>query len=937
MKKNNTYFLPLLIYLFTINNSTHAYIQVSLPGLGVVERTTESPVYTPVAYDKKSGTMVIGTRTTAPNQSLISYTQNASEIVDTISLHPVIKSTGTETVEFLTTSQDENGTIRVLYTLDDAPSTIHKTTVGNTSFIPESTVTVLDYANDVFPSAGTVAMTANNTHIFVAAKGRSVDDENPGVFGDTGSSITSIAIDTMEIKNAFGIQDDVDAISGTEENSVIIIDTDLSLSQQHAALHWCEGLSRLYAGIRGGWNEQNDNNMIKVLLNFSITPNGAFYPNPVVGNHDNSDLSEGNDTSDSRIIGATNNNIESLYYSIYHLTTLKTPDNHYYLIINGGLDNADGTAAHKKVFALPLVESGSHKGALAQNHIIRDGNTLVSFETDFGTTAGDFNNLFTEEDTPAKVGGHHLPFQNDNFRVTYMEAIGDTVFCALSGIEDKNNQSGIYYSQALYNPDGTICGWTYWSQIVPGSFSGQTTNDKSCYTCAIDPIAGKIWAIPNNENNNLLKLTTWNTNSLLAQLTNKLLNGPCYSQFYLHQHVSNWASLNSNRFVFFGGDSTVIVAKTSVANDTNVLAVETYINNTAGAEGSANSFESPVNAPVSISSGLENAGPIRALGWTSQNGGTTQNYLLAGTDNGLYAYVSNDAEQNGIQIDAPQTMIDVNDIPFTTYVWKKVAAISDPVVKIVSSTSQDETYTYILTHGKTHKVWKISASNQTTLSDMNNNITLLFEGKDVSKNSTTEPTFINDIITITKDPTGLNSAVVLFTNLGIYTDIETADTVLPLEFDAQARNLISAYRPQHTLLNNNIYVTNRLYLPISQGSHNSYSGIGQINFDSSAENPLFAPTPDRIAENNDTIAFSYPIKSFYTNGAFRFFIEQKYNALKQSVLRVLPYLNGPDDYNIDYPLDLKDTALQAVRTFYWINEIAGRMMVGTDIGVISLE
>ncbi len=147
--------------------------------------------------------------------------------------------------------------------------------------------------------------------------------------------------------------------------------------------------------------------------------------------------------------------------SIYQIDTMWTTTGLDYLVVVGGVETVPGDH-NKKVYALPLVGLGSGYGTLAKkDSAISIINSPFSAKQVIGrafsevaTGAGD---LFTSTDVAAVVGGDvELPGP-----VMRMWVQKDAVFSVVA--QDDALAGGVFSSQALFDGDGRITGWTSWA------------------------------------------------------------------------------------------------------------------------------------------------------------------------------------------------------------------------------------------------------------------------------------------------------------------------------------------------------------------------------------------------------------------------------------------------------------------------------------------
>lgn len=885
--------------------------------------TTLDGAPTATVYDKRSGKWIIGIDSSAADSDLICCI-NPIDGSNTLSMTSLKKSIGTEAVTHLALSYAANSSDTwVLYTLDESPNPIRCFSLNDN--LEEIQASLFDTAN---ASGEIISLTASSDHVFGAVKDIATNN-----FGLGNSGIAKAMIDhenqtlTTTNNTTLPINKDCEYIKGSAPTGK---EPEL---RGDVTLHWCEGLERLYIGFNGKAQQDDANSgEIRALV---ITDANLSTPQPVFGANHTEPFKNCSSNGTCNIVGASETERE-IEWNIHHIDTLKTVNNNYYLIVHGGRyeviiedDIADVDVMHEnKIFALPLVSSGDNKGSLAKV------TNRTTGAVDFTHIADNNTQLYVATDEPALVGRAGLPFDPIQGSINQMSVVGDTVFCTVTMTEEGGEHyGGIYYSQAIYNEDCSIRTWTFWTKAVPNEVSGTARDEGESRFFAIDPVHGKILIIPTNDSTTV-NATQWtysqDTNTIEGS-ANILLQGPCYSHLHLHRHVKNYGNSQSSRFVFLGGHNKVVAIKTSYRGDT---AYERFENSPTL------DWTTPQRKTTQISQGLENVGAITAIGWANQgqNNDFNHNYLFAGTNQGLYTYVSVEG-QTGIN-----RMSAMDTEPFNgTYSWKKINALkNDPVHRIISNQRNNIPVTLVITHGITHKLWRLQPYQQNTLSDLNATAELMWEGQPISANSQTEPTFFYDIFTISSGDYG--EFMYIVTNLGIYKISNETDNIEDITFslfrniDLNPPVYTSVYTPKHGLFEvQNMYYCASLYPDQSFLPTNSI--LGQINFSNTLGNSERVVSGIRISEDNSIISYAPYTHSFYTNGAFRFLTTRNLSSDTNGyTLATIPYNNGNTYYNVNSLYTINDTPMKGIKTVYWIDEVdLGYHMIGTDLGVICLR
>jgi len=309
----------------------------------------------------------------------------------------------------------------------------------------------------------------------------------------------------------------VDAPTGKTQNnpravrldttsSVVAIENNLSVMENIVDMHWDTSLQRLYIALRvqtGG----NTNDGARALVVGKLMGNKLVL-SPIVS-------STVFDGTGDKIVGARGANVS---ISIHKVNTLFTSTALHYLIALGG--NGDSTETEQTVFALPLVNSNSannigtiaNKNSEPQDIFSTGGNVQRLIARNLIQPATQPDEMITSTDPAAQVGDGPI---NENIQDIFVRA--DTVFAVVNNPSEEE-KAGIYYSQALFNANGTIKSWTKWQR------TGGTTDP--VFGAALDPFNANFTFMTGDNTNtvNTVKRTTWSDgdeNGLL-QLTRTL-------------------------------------------------------------------------------------------------------------------------------------------------------------------------------------------------------------------------------------------------------------------------------------------------------------------------------------------------------------------------------------------------------------------------------
>lgn len=306
-----------------------------------------------------------------------------------------------------------------------------------------STIVLSASVNDAHGNPGNIL--AIKGRVDVSAVAVAVAPQS-GTFGDTGSGIAlgQIRDNVFEFANlqilnstngnrAAPLTRDTSsvALGGTAsfiESPVILLD-----SKVYVGLH-AQAANQPNAGICAVALGENSG---QETLSFSST---SIVPPAAIG-------------TDS-IIGAQGALAE---VTIHGLSIMKTSTDLYYLIVQGGVGTASAT--QQSVFALPLMNSGvlAKKNSNATAHFASNYPYKFINRT-FDTAAQQMGDLYTSTDTAAIVGGASAPEAITGFWIER-----DAVFIS-TGTNNSHDSAGIFSSQALFDNQGRIKGWTNWQR-----------------------------------------------------------------------------------------------------------------------------------------------------------------------------------------------------------------------------------------------------------------------------------------------------------------------------------------------------------------------------------------------------------------------------------------------------------------------------------------
>jgi hypothetical protein len=802
------------------------------------------------------------------------------------------------------------------------------------------------------PTSGIVQLASSSSYIFAA-----VNPDTPApVFGETGSGIALINVQCIPSTGTDTVVLTIkDATNGSNGNLAQALDTmspelgttPVTINPTEAgnpnanqiALHYDLPFDRLYAGLR-------------ITTNASV---GAIGKAVTIGQVTNTGLAFNPIVDDAAITPGLSNEIIVAANASTDLRALQVRTMHAspgtsYLIVNGGKGTTNLTSS--SLYALPLVDNPTdtiNHGTLANKN-----SDLVNFK--FVTPAAAAGDLPIDLDPAALVGGSSLPIAADT-PISDIVVVGDTVYASINQTPSSINDTGIFYSQALYDGQttpttnaGKIVRWTPWVKratplnAFPGiALPGNTIPDGSVQFFDVDAKTGNMWIVEGSTQT-AVGYTSWTAtgqpNDLISTINSALSNGS-YSTLDLNQAVRGITSTaNQDRYALFGGTNKVLFSRISQAYTSSIASPQQVFTDFSQAQNSL-----VKTLPV-------NAGSVTSLEYSRQTflEGNT-NYFFAGTDNGLYVF-SNGG--NGFNVNTLSTL----DLPpFSTGNWSQVTQIPGSIVSITTSGKS----LYVLTFASTaqaplqNNLYSIpfaptvsamfAPSNISLIASTNSNPglqgTLLFTGMqiiatgDVSSN-VTAPTSEQLLLTtnnglfksnadqsagggvaIAANQTDANWQVVDTTQSDYFSGINGIDTPIrhttfPLRF-------------------NTVGDTSGDYASVLQlnGSGDGTIGdTGQAAFAS----PFFNAKVDTPPFTNLS-----PITYFFSDGTRRFLIANNaQTAIRRTTLSVIPF--DTNTWSLSAPTILAHPVLQTVNRFFWVLPIGvtGLVMAGTEFGIVAL-
>lgn len=817
---------------------------------------------------------------------------------------------------------------------------------------------------------GIVNIAATSTHVFAAIR------PSDGDFGTANGGIALLAVNrksdgTVEVttKNAQTGADGNQAIA-LQNDSAEITATEVTFAdgddQNQVAMHFDEKLDLVYMGLR--ITTDNNQNAIgkavviarlnppdnKVVLQ-SITSNNVIDPN----------------TDEIIVAEGQNKNLRIKNVKVLHASTGPS-----YLVVNGGVGETNEIS--NKIFALPLVNNQDPDPANASHGTLADKNSdLIGGK--FVIPAFVIGNLPNKDDVAAKVGGSDLPIQAQTPpAVTDMVVVGDTVYVSVGIEPDVNNDTGIFYSQALFGANGKIIRWTPWSKrAVPlNAFVGTNLPDGEdgiahngpIKLFDVDAATGNMWVVEDTTGR-VVGITSWTNKSTENRLITKLneqLDDGCFAILDLDQVTRGFLVHTEHRYALFGSVNKVVFARISQAQNAN----ETNSPQTIIAD-----FSNPQN--FRITQLPENAGCVSVLEYRKSNPiiiVDQLNFFFAGTQHGLFVF----SKPDGVGFTA--AILDTLDAaPFADGIWQKAPNITSSVIDIKTSGNSLYVLTQETTRTQPFKSTLFNIEFQENVNAMfaNNNIRTIAETNVGIFENVTAFFGIQIIATGREDPiidevdlTETREQLILATSNGLYksnanqqrigqainqgiADAQTQDEAAWQLISGTANTTFIGIGGMEVPVRHTVWPLSmqdeKRFNTFERSSIHQVSGSENLEGQPQrADQPLigsFNPTqfnaqdPTRFdAQDNNTFVTLDPITHFWSDGGRRFFIFNRVvDAANENKLGVLPF--DAAAFNLSSATILTHPILQKIKRFYWIKVIgaSGLVLAGTEQGVVGLE
>jgi len=925
-----------------------------------VETVTLSPNATTKVFDRATGYLYLGLDESSDLPAIIRFARFYGQSV--INTETIVMSSNSlisgNAIEFLTLATSKGNVDPLLAVVAKNGSNPHEqtTVLAYSSNFPnddkkaESNELKDASGNDNeggATTAGIVTLAASNSYIFAAVR------PSGGDFGANNSGVAAVKVTnndtiTLEQTNA--------EIGGTNTQKAKKVDTtteelkinnDPIIISQEACLHWDETLKRLYIGMNGIQTNAIDANpagtrsiiVARVNTNGSMTfeeiaPASVFLPdaaNQIVG------AIQANSTKPQLTIGA-------LYLRTMHTSTGKS----YLIAVGGNAQNGTTTVPGNRIFALPLVD-------VKDSTNITQGTLANVNNATFMQPATAPDEIFTSKNLTANVGDGPFALLPDK-KISDIVVVGDAVYVSVPEVDQSNdNETGIWYSQALFDEEGVIYRWTPWTKRA----FPLTTSITGIQFFDVDAFNGKLWAV--DENTSKLHTTQWNrtqdaeSNSLLEILNRDFACG-CFSMLDLDQSTRGLGQESPTRYTLFGGVNQVAFIRISTSRaETAPYDRDTTTNTQYVQDVIIDKFNEPQNyllTKLPVCSGC-----VKVLEFART---FTTNYFFAGTQKGLYVFTN----RTGQAFVLDETVNYLNEEPFFSRRWQQAPNISGSIVDIKSDGNSLYVLTFETSKEKPIKncVYRIPFAD--TLENMfdSENIKKVAESALEITNSdlSAAKMFFALQIMITKVNDDLVNELVLATNNGIYTSngISTATNQEQAAWQPVDVEDTSMYNgmfavdniPTFDNISTYTHVLSTVW-PIQVADEKNCltfekSNIRQLNGSlSPGKLPTFIPenfnaTPSGNFDIDEIFKTFNPISYFWSDGARRFFIIQRScDPHWINKIYVIPY--DIREWNVTDPdkMTLKDPALKQIKTFYWVKPIGatGILMAGTGSGVVTLD
>lgn len=783
---------------------------------------------------------------------------------------------------------------------------------------------------------------------------------NAGDFGDVNSGIALMSLTSTGTTINFNT---LDAQTGQTGNLAELLDAtstelkgdsgggDVIFSTgddaNRVALYYDDIFTRLYIGVRiaTGATTGDIGKSVVVgrvdtdgLILEPITPDNTIDP-----------------TFDQIVVAENEDNVAGPNLRANHLSVMHTSAGPSYLIVQGGIGQTNEVG--NTIFALPLVDDPSDPsthGTLANKNAPLDNFKFV-------TPATLPSQLADAGDPAAFVGGGTLPMVPSD-QISDMVVVGDAVFISIELEPTADNDTGILYSQALFDAEGKIINWTPWTkraspidlfpQITPSVGGGVQFFE-------VDASTGNIYITTNNDQN-LVGITAWtehiststasDTPIPLINALNTVLPDGSYSVLDLPQSVRGFTATTTapnaplSRYALFGGVNTVAFARISEADTTAPDSPQTVITDFDNAE---NFLLTKLPAE---------SGCVQVVEYSRRTSGEDDtNYFFAGTENGLFTFADKNGE--GFNVDE---LAALDQPPFTNGRWHKIPEIKGSVIDIKSSGLALYVLTFETSAETPLKNTLYAISFEPTLEEMFRPFSAPCMNLRIIAQTNTDPVFGNTElftgiqIIATGDPADVTIAadkeqLILATNQGLYKSnanqerlnrgIACADDQVAASWEIVPTTTNTMYTGISGIETPIRHTTWPLRVQGQACRSFDASSVEQLSGNGDGETGEVGFAPTFFNADIDTAAFQNlePITYFFSDGGRRFFIlNPTATSSSHTQLSVIPF--DAQAWHLTSPQTLKYPPLPSIERFFWVQTIgmSGFVLAGTDRGVIGL-
>ncbi|TET06344.1 hypothetical protein E3J79_02310 [Candidatus Dependentiae bacterium] len=938
--------LNALLVIFCINSTVNATVVAK----GNTSDTTNSFTGTVLTkiFDRATGTIYVGVGGLEGDNAKYrlskairllgnekpSFNPIGSQIDNTIEFLTLATQTGNTSpflafVEYASTSTKEQTKVRII---NNTGTTVGDL-INNADLKDASGATGVDGET----TSGIVDIAANKSFIFAAVR-PTPENSTKIDFGalDSGIAVVSINQTTLELQQTAATESD----SGIKAKK-LDLDTDEVKIQEPpiilnntAELFWDDPLQRLYIGLHLTTTATADAGAKAVVVAY-VNDNGVLTLSDVAPD----------DTFDknvnTNIVGAITNGTQQKSITIKHIRVMHCSTEPSYLIVNGG--NGDHDSINNLIFALPLVDKPSDEqihGTIADKN-----SSLINFK--FVEPATQNSHLPLQGESAVDVGAGPLSIQSST-PLSDIVVIGDTVYVSVNTTPDANNDSGVFYSHALFDETGKIVRWTTWAKrtLPINAFPNTPSSKGRIKFFDVDAVTSKLWAVEGTIGKAVCS-TAWDfgttSNSLPTQLNQVFNTGycnkGCFSVLDLDQSTRGFSNdsilTTTNRYALFGGAEKVVFARISTAYDTTTTSPQEVIEDFSKAEN------------FLVTELGHCCGCVNILEY-SRSTTANYNYFFAGTECGLFVF-ANTLSGEGFSVEELGLF---NAAPFIESKWHYIKQLQGSVIDIKSLGNR----LYIImfeTSCKSPLKSKLYGiyfkDNKDTLFDQINISLLAESGNGIFQNAHLFTGM--EIIATGSSNNPLNKEqLILVTNDGLfYSDATQTDPMRGIidatnQTDANWQLLVS--QPYWDITAPDAPIPSTFWPITIQDKADNYtyerSSIEQLNGSWGTSSLEFGFIPLSFNALSTAQAFKTldPITHFWSDGARRFFITRNTND-PYCINKLLSFPYNTKEWNIVNPGQhiIFDPAVQVPNRFYWVHHIgaSGILMAGTNLGVVALE